>query len=349
MRKIISMYKSIIRPILFLFSPETIHDFVFFCLKIGEKIPGIAFLVQKSLNFNHPKLERELFGIKFPNPIGLAAGLDKEAEVFNMFGHMGFGFVEIGTITPKPQSGNPKPRLFRLLDDKALLNRMGFNNHGMDCAIKNLRKKHHVIIGGNIGKNKLTPNDQAIGDYLKCLESLHPYVDYFAINVSSPNTPNLRELQEAEPLKKILTALKEKNATFETPRPVLLKIAPDLNFSQIDSVLDIIKQTQIDGIIATNTSISRKGLQTPAEKVEKYGTGGISGKPLKQRSTEIIKYINDKTNGQIPIIGVGGIFSAEDAIEKINAGASLVQLYTGFIYQGPAVVKKINKQLVNML
>ena len=341
------MYKYIIRPVLFLFTPEVIHHLVFVFLNIFRSIPGVPSLFGILFNVNHPKLEREVFGIKFPNPIGLAAGLDKDAEVFEMFGKMGFGFVEIGTVTPVPQPGNEKPRLFRLVEDKGLINRMGFNNKGVEYTVAKLKKKkYNVIIGGNIGKNKITENDQAHTDYLKSLEALHPYVDYFVVNVSSPNTPNLRQLQDKEPLSRLLTLLKKRNSEFKRPKPILLKIAPDLTNSQLDDIIEIVENTGIEGLVATNTTIARENLSTPNELIEKIGNGGLSGLPIKKRSTEVIRYIHDKTNGKIPIIGVGGIMDTQDVIDKLEAGAVLVQLFTGFIYQGPSVVKRINKGLI---
>ncbi len=344
------MYKLLIRPFLFLFSPETIHKFTFSCFKMAIILPGASFITKKIFSFKNKKLEKELFGIKFPNPVGLAAGLDKDAEVFDMLGYMGFGFVEIGTVTPKAQPGNPKPRVFRLKKDKALINRMGFNNKGVEAAVKNLKKKKSkVIIGGNIGKNKVTPNADAINDYSIGFKSLYPCVDYFAVNISSPNTPNLRDLQEKEPLKELLKTLKLLNKEMPKEKPILLKIAPDLSKTQLDDIIEIVSETEISGIIATNTTIGRENLSYPKEHIESMGAGGLSGKPLKLKSTEIIKYIADKTNSKIPIVAVGGIMTAEDAIEKFEAGADLVQLYTGFIYEGPALIKKINKALVNRL
>ncbi|MFN8255096.1 MAG: quinone-dependent dihydroorotate dehydrogenase [Bacteroidales bacterium] len=341
------MYKSLIRPILFKFAPEQIHNFVFTCFKIAKCLPGAGFLVRKLFRVHHPVLEKELFGLKFPNPVGLAAGLDKDAIVFDMLGNLGFGFVEIGTLTPIAQPGNPKPRLFRLKKDKALINRMGFNNQGVENAIRKLKKKKsNLIIGGNIGKNKNTPNEKAIDDYIVAYNALYPYVDYFAINISSPNTPNLRELQEKEPLKKLLETLRDLNIAMPKPKPVLLKIAPDLTFGQIDDIIEIVQQTSTSGIIATNTTITRENLSYSNAEVESFGTGGLSGQPLKNKSTEIIRYIVKKSGNKIPVIGVGGIMSASDAIEKLEAGASLVQIYTGFIYEGPALIKEINKLLI---
>ncbi|GAB2624752.1 quinone-dependent dihydroorotate dehydrogenase [Belliella aquatica] len=293
-------------------------------------------------------MEREVFGLKFKNPVGLAAGFDKDAKLIDEMSMLGFGFIEIGTLTPKPQEGNPQPRLFRLPQDEALINRMGFNNGGVEEAVKRLKsRKSDVIIGGNIGKNKLTPNENAVDDYLICLEALHPFVDYFVVNVSSPNTPNLRDLQEKEPLKKLLLAVKEANDKKEKPKPILLKIAPDLTNGQLDDIVEIVQETKIDGVIATNTTIDRSALQTDASQVESIGAGGVSGKVLATRSTEVIRYLADKSNRSFPIIGVGGIFTAQDAIEKLEAGASLIQVYSGMIYEGPSMIKRIKKGLLS--
>jgi dihydroorotate dehydrogenase len=340
------MYKVIIRPILFLFSPETIHNLIFFFFKIGSAIPGLPSLVGFFYKNRFATKSTELFGITFPNRIGLAAGLDKNAEAFDMLGKLGFGFVEIGTVTPIGQPGNPKPRAFRLKKDKALINRMGFNNYGVDFMVEKLKRKtSRLIIGGNIGKNKLTPNEEANNDYLISFRKLHNYVDYFVVNVSSPNTPNLRELQDKEPLTRLLTDLKKENETFDQPKPILLKIAPDLSNSQLDDIISIVRETKIEGIVASNTTIERDNLSYSTEHVETIGAGGLSGAPLRNRSTGIIKYLSDASNGEIPIVGVGGIMTAEDAIEKIEAGAALVQLYTGFIYEGPGLIKQINHKL----
>jgi len=343
-----SLYRSIIRPILLKFDPEAVHHFTFKCFKLFQKSALIRSVVSAQFKVNDPRLERELFGLKFPNPVGLAAGLDKNAEAFDFLGSMGFGFIEIGTVTPIAQSGNPLPRLFRFINDKALINRMGFNNEGVEKVIERLRKKKtNVLIGGNIGKNKITPNEDATSDYIKCFDALYNYVDYFVVNVSSPNTPNLRELQDKEPLTKLLSDLMELNRSKEKPKPILLKIAPDVNHSQLDDIIDIVKTTSIDGIVATNTTISREGLNYTENEIERVGAGGLSGKPLRERSTEVIRYIHKKSNGSIPIIGVGGIMSKKDALEKMEAGASLIQLYTGFIYEGPALIKAINKELLH--
>ncbi|GAA0744547.1 quinone-dependent dihydroorotate dehydrogenase [Gaetbulibacter jejuensis] len=288
-------------------------------------------------------LERQLFGLTFKNPVGLAAGFDKDAKLFNELGNLGFGFIEIGTLTPKPQPGNPKKRLFRLKEDNAIINRMGFNNGGVEEAVTRLKKNKGVLIGGNIGKNKVTPNENATDDYVYCFNALYDYVDYFVVNVSSPNTPNLRALQDKEPLTKLLQELKLQNAKKANPKPILLKIAPDLTDEQLLDIIDIVKVTKINGVIATNTTISREGLQSD----NKTEVGGLSGKPLTQRSTDVIRFLSEKSQKAFPIIGVGGIHTAQDALDKLEAGADLVQLYTGFIYEGPKLIKDINKALLN--
>jgi len=305
-------------------------------------IAPIRFLLKRSYQKKSASLHRKLWGIDFTNPVGLAAGFDKDAKHIDALACLGFGFIEIGTLTPKAQDGNPAPRLFRLPTDKALINRMGFNNGGVDAAVLRLQqRKERIIIGGNIGKNKITPNEEAYKDYEYNVKALHAVVDYFVVNVSSPNTPGLRELQEKAPLMDLLHKVQAVNKTLPNPKPVLLKIAPDLTDTQLDDIIEIIAATQIDGIVATNTTIDRSLLQTPAREVEAIGAGGLSGKPVTARSTEVIRYIHQKTNGTIPMIAVGGIFTAADAIEKLNAGASLVQVYTGFIYEGPGMVKRI--------
>jgi len=340
------VYKSIIKPILFLQSPEKIHEITFSWIRKTFGLPIIGSIIERAYKFEDTALEREVFGIKFKNPVGLAAGFDKDAKVIDDMAKLGFGFIEIGTLTPKGQEGNPKPRLFRLPTDAGLINRMGFNNGGVEKAVKRLRKrKSTIVIGGNIGKNKVTPNEDAENDYLYCLEALHAYVDYFVVNVSSPNTPNLRDLQEKEPLKKLLTAVKNANDRKEKPKPILLKIAPDLTNGQLDDIVEIVLETGIDGLIATNTTLNRGNLHTDVKQLESIGAGGVSGRPLRERSTEIIRYISEKSGGRFPIIGVGGIFSAEDALEKLEAGASLIQIYTGMIYEGPGLVKKIKQGL----
>jgi dihydroorotate dehydrogenase len=341
------VYKSVIKPILFRKSPEDAHHFTFSMTKKVFNLPLVNKVVKKLYKFEDKSLEREVFGLKFKNPVGLAAGFDKDAKLIDEMGMLGFGFIEIGTLTPRPQEGNPIPRLFRLPKDNALINRMGFNNGGVEGAVARLRaRKTDVLIGGNIGKNKNTPNEEAESDYLYCLETLHPYVDYFVVNVSSPNTPNLRELQEKEPLKKLLLAVKNANDAKPNPKPILLKIAPDLTDGQLDDIVDIIQETNIDGVIATNTTIDRSELTTGTDEISEIGAGGVSGAVLKNRSTAVIKYLSEKSGKSFPIIGVGGIFTAADAIEKLEAGASLVQVYTGMIYEGPGIVKEIKKGLV---
>lgn len=339
------MYKFLIRPILFQFDPEKIHHFTFSFLKIINIIPFVGSILRSYFVVSDKRLEREVFGIKFKNPVGLAAGFDKDAKLYKELDSLGFGFVEIGTLTPKPQPGNPKKRLFRLKEDQALINRMGFNNHGVKKAAQRLRKNKKIIIGGNIGKNKDTPNSAALGDYEICFEELFDLVDYFAVNVSSPNTPNLRQLQDKEPLTELLSFLQKLNEQKVETKPILLKIAPDLTNQQLLDIIEIVKKTKIAGVIATNTTVSRDGLQS-ANRVEQ---GGLSGLPLEKRSTEVIRFLSENSNQAFPIIGVGGIHSPEDAFEKLNAGASLVQLYTGFIYEGPSLVKKINRLLVRNL
>lgn len=337
------MYKSLVRKILFQFDPEKIHHFSFSMIKGMMKVPFIPGITKSIFKIENPALERKLFGLTFKNPVGLAAGFDKNALLFDEFSNYGFGFIEVGTVTPKPQPGNPKKRIFRLKPDEALINRMGFNNDGVDAVVERLRhRRSDVIIGGNIGKNKVTPNEKAIDDYLICFEKLFEVVDYFVVNVSSPNTPNLRALQDKEPLTKLLQSLQNENQKKKEPKPILLKIAPDLTDSQLMDIIDIVNTTKIAGVIATNTTISREGLESD----HKEETGGLSGKPVKDRSTEVIRFLAQKSGKSFPIIGVGGIHSSDDAKEKLEAGADLVQLYTGFIYEGPGLVKRINKSLI---
>jgi dihydroorotate dehydrogenase len=300
-------------------------------------------LIRAFFTSKDPALEREVFGLRFPNPVGLAAGFDKDAKLYHELANFGFGFIEIGTVTPKPQGGNPKPRLFRLKQDRGIINRMGFNNEGVVAAAKRLKKNKGVLIGGNIGKNKTTPNDMAQDDYLICFDALFDVVDYFVVNVSSPNTPNLRDLQEKEPLTRLLNVLQMRNSDKASRKPILLKIAPDLSNSQLDDIIDIVADTQIDGVIATNTTLSRAGLKSSTELTEQ--AGGLSGKPLTKRSTEVISYLHTQSKAAFPIIGVGGIHSPDDVQEKLAAGASLVQLYTGFVYEGPAVVSRMNRAI----
>jgi len=341
------LYKSIFRPFVFKMDAENAHHFTFNFIKKLFAIPGTKQLAKSIYQVNDPRLQRTVFGITFPNPVGLAAGFDKDAKMVDEFASLGFGFVEIGTVTPKPQAGNDKPRLFRLIQDQAVINRMGFNNEGVQAAVERLKKvKSDIIIGGNIGKNKVTDNEDALTDYTICFEALHPHVHYFAVNVSSPNTPGLRSLQEKEPLKKILNSLQELNRQKSSPKPILLKIAPDLTDSQLDDIVEIVQDSGIAGVIATNTTISRDGLKTDKETIESIGAGGLSGKPLTKRSTQVIKYLSQQAKGTFPIIAVGGICSPEDAIEKLEAGASLVQVYSGYIYEGPALVTKINKAIL---
>jgi len=342
------MYRLLIRPILFLFDPEKVHYISFSSIKFFSKI-GLSGFIKSIFLIEDKRLERELFGLKFKNPVGLAAGFDKNAVLYNELSDFGFGFVEIGTLTPKPQDGNPKKRLFRLKKDHAIINRMGFNNKGVFDAVEKLKKEHKVLIGGNIGKNKKTPNNEAIKDYLICFDALFDHVDYFVVNVSSPNTPGLRELQDKEPLTALLNELQLENSKFSERKrsgrkPILLKIAPDLTDSQLLDIIDIVSTTKIDGVIATNTTISRENLKSHALLIEE--AGGLSGEPLKNRSTEVIRFLAEKSNKSFPIIGVGGIHSAEDALEKLEAGADLIQLWTGFVYEGPGLVKKINKAIL---
>lgn len=342
------MYRLFIRPILFLFDPEKVHYWSFSTIQFLSKL-GLSGLFKSLYLIEDTRLERELFGLKFKNPVGLAAGFDKNAALYNELSDFGFGFVEIGTLTPKPQEGNPKKRLFRLKEDEAIINRMGFNNEGVFEAVEHLKKEHRVLIGGNIGKNKHTPNADAIKDYLICFDALFDHVDYFVVNVSSPNTPGLRELQDKEPLTALLVALQKENGRYanqrNTPRkPILLKIAPDLTDEQLYDIIDIVAITQIDGVIATNTTIARDQLKSHVLVTEE--AGGLSGRPLKNRSTEVIRFLSQKSDKAFPIIGVGGIHSAADALEKLEAGADLIQLWTGFVYEGPALVKRINKALL---
>lgn len=342
------MYKHLIRPFLFLFAPEAIHHFTFRFLKLIHYLPGVGFVLRNVYTVKSEKLKRTLYGVTFDNPVGLAAGFDKDAKLTDELASFGFGFIEIGTLTPKAQPGNDKPRLFRLPMDQALINRMGFNNGGVEEAVTRLRnRKSKIIIGGNIGKNKVTPNEKAFEDYAICLHALQPYVDYFVVNVSSPNTPGLRELQEKEPLKQLMLHVKTLSNKSSSPKPVLLKIAPDLTNSQLDDVVEVLQTTNADGVIATNTTTSREGLNTPTETLTAIGNGGLSGKPLTNRSNEVITYLRAKLGKDFPIIGVGGIMTADDALDKLNAGADLVQLYTGFVYEGPGLVKEICEKVVN--
>jgi len=341
------MIYSLAKKFLFQKDAEEAHYYVMDRLKKFENKKWFKGFAQKNFQFKSDSLSNELWGLKFKNPVGLAAGFDKDAKYIDALAALGFGFIEIGTLTPRPQDGNPKPRLFRLPKDKAVINRMGFNNGGVDAAVERLKqRKSDVIIGGNIGKNKDTPNEEAINDYEYCFRALYDYVDYFTVNVSSPNTPNLRELQDKEPLQRLLTRLQIVNTQLGKDRPILLKIAPDLTNEQLDDIIEIVASTDIDGIVATNTTIDRNVENHSSNEVEEIGAGGLSGKPVREKSTTVIKYLHDKSRGAFPIIAAGGIFTAQDAQEKIDAGATLVQVYTGFIYEGPKIVKNICEGLI---
>lgn len=341
------MYKLIIRPIFFLFDPEKIHYFTFSLVKFLSKIPFVSLIFRSLYQVNHKKLERNLFGLTFKNPVGLAAGFDKNAVLYNELADFGFGFIEIGTVTPEGQEGNPKKRLFRLKDDKGIINRMGFNNEGLQAAITQLKKnKGKVIIGGNIGKNTATKPENYTADYTQCFEELHPYVDYFVLNVSCPNVSSHAKLEDADYLKELITEVQKINNSKSVQKPILLKIAPDLNTNQLDEIIELVAVTKIDGIIASNTSVDRTGLKASETRLKEIGNGGLSGQPIKEKSTKVIKYLADNSNKAFPIIGVGGIHSEKDALEKIDAGADLVQIYTGFIYEGPSLVKRINKAIL---
>lgn len=340
------MYKRILRPILFLLQPETVHHLIVYILKIGFIMPGISYLTRKIFSVKDERLKRHFLGMEFENPVGFAAGFDKNAEVYNQFANFGFSFIEIGTVTPKPQPGNLKPRSFRIPKDSGLINRMGFNNKGVDYAVTRLKKKHRVIIGGNIGKNTATTNENALNDYVYCFNQLYQDVDYFVVNLSCPNIKDLRKLQDKDSTITILNELTEIRRSKEIYKPILLKISPDLTNDQLDDVVETFNITGIDGVVATNTTVSRDNLLTDKKRIDEIANGGLSGKPLSNRSTEIIRYLTEKSGGSLPIIGVGGIMSVEDALEKLAAGATLIQLYTGFIYEGPAFVKRINKALI---
>ncbi len=343
------MYKTLIKPFLFLMSPETAHHFTVKLLKITLSIPIVGSIFRSWCSMKDKRLHRSFLGLNFENPVGLAAGFDKDGKYYHAMAVLGFGFIEVGTVTPKGQGGNPQPRLFRLPQDEGLINRMGFNNDGVEALVERLKMKGKpagVVIGGNIGKNKVTPNENAVDDYVICFEALFPWVDYFVVNVSSPNTPNLRALQDKEPLTQLLSLLQSKNQSKSNPKPILLKIAPDLTDGQLDDILAIVQDTRIDGVIATNTTISRADLKTSKEEIEAIGAGGLSGAPVKDRSTEVIRYLYEKSGKQLFIIGVGGIVSAADAIEKLDAGASLLQVYSGLVYEGPGMIKRINQAIL---
>ena len=335
------------KSVLFRMAPERAHEVT---LKALAHLPLAQPIIKAAYGVSHTALRRQLFGLEFPNPVGLAAGFDKDGKHYRAMSSMGFGFLEIGTVTPRPQAGNPRPRLFRLPTDEALINRMGFNNDGLDALVARL-KRHRAtprdyVLGGNIGKNKDTPNSRATEDYERCFEALFEYVDYFVVNVSSPNTPGLRELQDREPLTRLLLRLQALNRQQAQPKPLLLKIAPDLTDTQLDDIIAIAGEAELSGLIATNTTIDRSGLTTSPQQVTAIGNGGLSGAPLRHRATEVVRYISHKTRQQLPIIAVGGILSGADALEKIQAGASLLQVYTGLVYRGPALIREINQTLL---
>ncbi len=341
------MYKLLLRPLFFLFDPEKIHHFTFSLIKVTSKIPGFTAIFRSLYVVRDVKLKRELFGLSFENPVGLAAGFDKNAVLYNELANFGFGFIEIGTVTPKGQLGNPKKRLFRLKDDQGIINRMGFNNEGVKAAVSQLKKnKGRLIIGGNIGKNTNTKPEDYTKDYLECFNALHSHVDYFVLNVSCPNVGSHAKLNDKAYLEELIGDVQNANKTFDTEKPILLKIAPDLNDGQLDEIVELVVNTKLDGVIASNTSIDRSDLKASEEVLDSIGNGGLSGQPIKDKSTKVIKYLADKSNKAFPIIGVGGVHSAKDALDKIEAGADLVQIYTGFIYEGPSLIKKINKALL---
>ena len=339
---------ALLKKALFLLSAEKAHSLTMYLLQISFKIPGVKNIIRHLFTISSKKIEQTLWGITFPNPVGLAAGFDKNADYLHELSCFGFGFIEIGTVTPLPQSGNPKPRLFRLITDQAIINRMGFNNKGVKSVVEQLKNRpKNLIVGGNIGKNKNTPNEKASADYIACFDALFDHVDYFVINVSSPNTPNLRELQDKKPLTALIKSVQERNKLKKIPKPLLLKIAPDLSDDQLIDILTICDETQLDGLIATNTTLSREPLKEHPEVIKNMGAGGLSGLPLADRSTEVIKFLRSK-NKNIPIIGVGGIGDVSKALEKIDAGANLIQIYSGFIFEGPTLIKKINEALTTI-
>lgn len=344
------MYKGLIRPLFFLIDPEKVHHLVAWMLRVIFSIPGMAGLSRSIFRIEDSRLKRRVFGIDFPNPVGIAGGFDKEIRLFDALYNLGFSHVEIGTVTPLAQPGNPKPRLFRIPTDKALVNRMGFNNLGAADAARKLRKPgRKVIVGGNIGKNTATPNERAVDDYVSCYRELYDVVDYFIINVSCPNITDLHELQDGEGLRRIVKAVIIENHKMPSPRPVLLKVSPDLNEGQLDEVISLVREEGLDGIVATNTSIRREPLSISASEISAIGNGGLSGLPLRDRSTEVVRYLAQKSGKAFPIIGVGGIFTPDDAIAKLEAGADLVQVYTGFIYEGPAIARRINRALIERM
>jgi len=341
------MYKLFIRPFLFLFDPEKIHYITFSLIRFLCKVPLMALIFRSIYKIEDKRLEKTLFGITFKNPVGLAAGFDKNAVLFNELANFGFGFIEIGTVTPLGQEGNPKKRLFRLKEDNGIINRMGFNNDGLEIAIQQLKKnKGKLIIGGNIGKNTQTSSENYTTDYELCFKGLYPFVDYFVLNVSCPNVGSHAKLNDKSYLIELITAIQKLNNQEIIQKPILLKIAPDLNNNQLDEIIELVAETNIDGVIASNTSITRNNLKASDRLLKEIGNGGLSGQPIKELSTKVIRYLAQNSNKAFPIIGVGGIHSAEDALEKIEAGADLVQIYTGFIYEGPGLIKKINKALL---
>lgn len=339
------MYKLLIRPLLFLFDPEKVHYFSFRWIKRLHKW-GVSGFLNKMGNCEDKRLERKVFGLTFKNPVGLAAGFDKDAKLYKELGDLGFGFIEIGTVTPEAQDGNPKKRLFRLKDDQGLINRMGFNNGGVHAAVERLKHNTDVLIGGNIGKNTATAPENYTEDYLTCFHALHEVVDYFVLNVSCPNVSSHAKLNDKEYLVELIQEVQNANSTYQIQRPIVLKIAPDLNTQQLDEIVALVQETGLDGVIASNTSVSRDGLKVSHSRLKEIGNGGLSGKPITEKSTKVIKYLATKSNHSFPIIGVGGIHSAQDALDKIDAGATLVQLYTGFVYEGPGLIKAINKELL---
>ena len=345
--QIFVMYK-LLKPLFFSLDPEKVHHLVFKLTKFSLNLPGMKQLWRKAYVLKDKRLEKEVFGLKFKNPVGLAAGFDKDGKLLNELEHLGFGFVELGTVTPKAQVGNPKKRLFRLIEDEALINRMGFNNKGLDALIEKLKnRKTNIVVGGNIGKNTDTDPENYTKDYTTCFEALHPYVDYFTVNVSCPNVGSHAKLQDKDYLVELLEALIAINKSKDKQKPILLKIAPDLNQIQLDEIVELVLETKINGVVSTNTATSREGLKT--KNLDQIGNGGLSGKPLRKQATEVIRYLAEKSNKAFPIIGVGGIHSEEDALEKLAAGADLIQVYTGFVYEGPTLVKRINKAILNQL
>lgn len=342
------MYKNFIRPILFMFGPETAHKITSSLIRFAGWLPFGRLIIGMFCKVKHPSLQREVLGIKFPNPIGVAAGLDKDATFYQELSAMGFGFIEVGAVTPRPQPGNEKPRCFRLPKDRALINRFGFNNKGMEAMAERLKaeRKKGIVVGVNLGKNTDTPNENAATDYLKSFRTLYDSADYFVVNVSCPNVQNIGKLQNKDSIKEILEPMFDFRRGQNNYRPILVKVSPDLNFTQLDEIVDVLVETPLDGLVATNTTTSRDTLQTSSRKVNRIGRGGLSGAPLHKRAVDMVHYLRVKTNGNYPIIGVGGIMSVEDAQEMLNAGADLIQLYTGFIYEGPSLVKNICKSLI---